>query len=168
MYRDIKPDNILIYQIEDQSHYEVRIADLGLAVFSPKDQLHYMKCGSPGYIAPEVLKRKGYSYKADVFSLGSVFFNLLTSCFLFQGKSKSSMLQSNAECNNEAALVLIRSQVSPECASLLESMIQKDPALRPSARVALQHSWFQSEKETLNNLLFINKFMCAKVFEDIE
>ena len=58
--------------------------------------------------------------------------------------------------------------VTPECVDLLGSMVQKDPALRPSAREALQHSWFQSEKETLNNLLLINKFMCAKDFDDIE
>ena len=39
VHRDIKPDNILIYNIVDKSHFEVRIADLGLAVFTPDNQV---------------------------------------------------------------------------------------------------------------------------------
>jgi serine/threonine protein kinase len=43
------------------------------------------KCGSPGYTAPEMLKEEGYTTKADIFSLGSIFFNLLTGEPLFNG-----------------------------------------------------------------------------------
>ena len=168
LHRDIKPDNILIYSIEDQSQYEVRIADLGLAVFCPNNQPQYMKCGSPGYLAPELFRSEGYSYKADIFSLGSVFFNIITSCYLFQGESKDAMLRRNIECNTEGALEHIRPRVSPQGLHLLASMIQKDPANRPTAKEALNFEWFQCDKTILTNLLMINKFLCAKVFEDIE
>ena len=45
------------------------------------------KCGSPGYVAPEVFKGQWYSYKVDVFSLGSVFYQLLTGEYLFDGNT---------------------------------------------------------------------------------
>lgn len=74
VHRDIKMDNILISSIEDRSEYEIRVADFGLAVFTLEDELLTAKCGSPGFVAPEVFRGPHYSYKADVFSLGSVFY----------------------------------------------------------------------------------------------
>lgn len=85
MHRDLKLENILINKIEENQDYEIRVADFGLAVFCPDDQLLTTRCGSPGYIAPEILKGKGYSYKVDIFSLGSVFFNLICGRYLFTG-----------------------------------------------------------------------------------
>jgi serine/threonine protein kinase len=85
VHRDIKLENILINQIEEKTKCEIRIADFGLAAFTPNDELITHKCGSPGYVAPEIFQKSGYSYKADVFSLGSVFFNLLTGRYLFSG-----------------------------------------------------------------------------------
>lgn len=87
VHRDIKPDNILIKAIEDKNEYEVKVADLGLAAFTPNDELLTQKCGTPGYVAPEILIKGEYSYKADIFSCGCLLFNLLTGCFLFIGDS---------------------------------------------------------------------------------
>lgn len=83
VHRDIKLENILIKSIEDKTAHEVRIADFGLAVLTPHDEVIHHKCGSPGYVAPEVFSGRGYSYKADMFSLGAVLFNLLTGRYLF-------------------------------------------------------------------------------------
>jgi calcium/calmodulin-dependent protein kinase I len=96
----------------------VRVADLGLAISTPNDELLYDKCGSPGYVAPEIFKKSGYSYKADIFSLGSVFFNLLTGCFLFGGLDADHIMQKNIECKTEAALNYIN-WTTPECRDLL-------------------------------------------------
>ena len=142
LHRDIKPDNILVYSIENQSQYEVRIADLGLAAFCPNNQLQYLKCGTPGYLAPELFSNEGYSYKADIFSLGSVFFNLLTSCYLFTGETGNDKLLCNKECDNFGAIEYLRPLVSTKCLDLIVCMIQKDPALRPTAKEALQFQWF--------------------------
>jgi serine/threonine protein kinase len=65
---------------------------MGLAAFTPDDEFLFLKCGTPGYVAPEVFTKDGYSYKADVFSLGCVFFNLLTSCYVFSGKDNNDLL----------------------------------------------------------------------------
>ena len=86
IHRDIKLDNVLINTIEDKADYEIRVADFGLAEFNPKDEALFHKCGSPGYVAPEVFRGQGYSYNADIFSLGAVFFNLVSGRYLFSGK----------------------------------------------------------------------------------
>jgi serine/threonine protein kinase len=56
IHRDIKLDNVLINSIEDKCDYEIRVADFGLASFNPKEDLLTHKCGSPGYVAPEIFR----------------------------------------------------------------------------------------------------------------
>ena len=98
IHRDVKLDNILITRIEDQTSYEIRIADFGLATFTPYDEFIQHRCGSPGYVAPEVLKGKPYNYKADIFGAGSIFFNLLSRRYLFSGATAEEVLKRNARC----------------------------------------------------------------------
>jgi len=54
-----------------------------------------MKCGTPGYVAPEVLKGAKASTKVDIFSLGSLFYNLLTGLSLFRGRTSQEVLNQN-------------------------------------------------------------------------
>ena len=74
VHRDIKMENILISSVEDKTEYEIRVADFGLAVFTLEDEPLSGKCGSPGFVAPEVFRGPNYSYKADIFSLGACFY----------------------------------------------------------------------------------------------
>jgi calcium/calmodulin-dependent protein kinase I len=61
--------------------------------------LLYMKCGTPGYVAPEILRSEGYNSKCDIFSLGSLMFNLLTGFYLFSGKDQREILMKNKACD---------------------------------------------------------------------
>lgn len=56
IHRDIKPDNILVHSVVDSNECEIRVADLGLAVFTQNDEKIFHKCGTPGYVAPEVFR----------------------------------------------------------------------------------------------------------------
>ena len=88
----MKLDNVLINKISE-GEYDVKVADLGLTMKLPKGTAQLEEiCGTPSYIAPEVLKKAGYREKADIFSLGSIFFNLLTGRYLFTGDSTSEIL----------------------------------------------------------------------------
>ena len=100
MHRDIKLDNILI-NIKETGGYNVKIADFGLATFFNKNmhKLVYIKCGTPGYVAPEILRGEGYDNKCDIFSSGSLLFNLLTGLYLFAGDENQELLKMNRRCD---------------------------------------------------------------------
>lgn len=79
----------------DKKEMKVCISDLGLACkITDKKQIKY-KCGTPGYVAPEILKNQNFTTKADIFSLGSFFYNLLTGKNLFTGKDGKEVLLAN-------------------------------------------------------------------------
>ncbi len=74
---DIKPANILIRKQENKI-YEIVIADFGIAKVVPPGYLISNFKGTPTYMAPEVLSNNGFSFKADMFSIGSLMYNLLS------------------------------------------------------------------------------------------
>lgn len=68
IHRDMKPENI-VYSSKDSLDMPVLI-DLGFATFEQDFRLLFTRCGTPGYVAPEVLNDKDYTCKADLYSLG--------------------------------------------------------------------------------------------------
>ena len=101
IHRDLKLDNVLINEIVGTGEYNVKIADFGLSCIgssNPREKL-YEKCGTPCYAAPEILRGLGYTSKCDIFSLGSLFFNLITGRYLFPGTNKMQVMKKNKECS---------------------------------------------------------------------
>ena len=130
IHRDLKPENVLLNS-KSKGVYDVRIADFGYSVKSESGQLGYeieedIICGTPGYIAPEALDGKGYSHKSDIFSVGSMLFNLLTLRNLFTGRDNKAVMAKNYECNLDHIDTYIR-KCSPLARSLLKALISKDP-----------------------------------------
>jgi serine/threonine protein kinase len=60
--------------------YSLKIADFGLAMVLEGGQKEKQRCGSPGYVAPEVLNNLGYDTKADIFSAGVILYILYLDC----------------------------------------------------------------------------------------
>jgi len=75
MHRDLKPDNILMDKNE-----KIKVIDFGLATFLDVSEFIFKKCGTPGYIAPEVFKfdaknpKTAYDGRCDVFSVGCILY----------------------------------------------------------------------------------------------
>ena len=107
IHRDLKLDNILVNQIE-KGLFDVRVADFGLAIIhSAAEGKLNLKCGTPGYIAPEIFTGHGYNNKCDMFSLGCMFFNLLSGRHLFPGEAVSEIMDYNSRCELDSIYSLL-------------------------------------------------------------
>jgi len=90
VHRDLKPENLILKRKNDDT--DIIIADFGLAAIheDPTKKLK-LRCGSLGYVAPEVLGKEGYGCESDTFSVGVLFYALLTGRPVFRGKSQQLM-----------------------------------------------------------------------------
>jgi calcium-dependent protein kinase len=93
-------------------------------------------------VAPEILRGEGYNMKCDIFSMGSLLFNMLTGRFLFKGQDKMEILHHNKLCNL-AQIDDYLVTVGATCRNLLKQMLTPNPDRRPSAKEALSHPWFK-------------------------
>jgi calcium/calmodulin-dependent protein kinase I len=93
VHRDLKPENLLYASDKDDAR--LAVADFGLAkrVLSI-DELMISACGTPGYVAPEVLEQKGYDAKADYWSLGVIAYILLCGFPPFYDENNAALFQS--------------------------------------------------------------------------
>jgi serine/threonine protein kinase len=91
LHRDLKLANILL-NCEDSGVLDVRISDYGFSKICNDNEVNFSMCGTPSYIAPEILRGEPYNYKADIFSIGSIMFNLLTGRYLFPGNDSQVIL----------------------------------------------------------------------------
>lgn len=101
IHRDLKPDNIILQRkncaIKDNC---LKIVDFGLATLCDLDDYIFRRCGTPGFVAPEVINSKRedggkFTTKCDVFSAGAIFFFMLTGRIPYEGKDFQEILQSN-------------------------------------------------------------------------
>ena len=140
VHRDIKPGNLMFCKPESTS--TTKIIDFGLAtVVNPKVP-ERLRCGSPGYIAPEVLNSLGYGSKADVFSMGIILYNLLSGAHPFYSRNPKEMLERNKK-GDVTFMEPKWALISPAACNLLKLMLAKSPENRISADQALSHPWFQ-------------------------
>jgi 5'-AMP-activated protein kinase catalytic alpha subunit len=136
-HRDIKPENILLDENEN-----LKISDFGLSALTEskrQDGLLHTTCGTPAYVAPEVIKRKGYDgSKADIWSCGVVLFVLLAGYVPFNDSNLMDMYRkiSNADfkCPN---------WFPRNVRKLLCKMLDPNPDTRICIDNIKQCSWFK-------------------------
>lgn len=133
-HRDIKLENIVLF---GKDICDFKIIDFGLAC-SYKDGL-IQKCGSPGFIAPEILRGKVYDCKADLFSAGVLMYILLSGTSLFQGRNAKEVLENNKKCKINYPKIYFKG-ISKDCVDLLNKLLASDPSQRINAFDALGHS----------------------------
>lgn len=131
VHRDIKLENIIM---SSENDYAFKLIDFGLSFFN--DQHGCEKCGSPGYIAPEVLEGIPYNHKIDVFGAGVLVYITLTGNHPFNASNSEKILNNNLKCSYkpEALKGLARDFVT--------KMLVKDPEERLDIWQLLDHPWF--------------------------
>jgi len=147
-HRDIKPANILM-ESEGENGVKVKLGDFGMGTFVGEDNLVRGRCGTPGYVAPEIMSAAingGYANDVDMFSAGVIMYILLCGYEPFYGESEEELINENKRGKVEYPEDDWR-DISVEGRDLLEKMLEKDPSKRVQADKALQHPWIKRRVE---------------------
>ena len=94
-------------------------------------------CGTPNYIAPEVLYKKGHSYEVDAWSLGCIIYTLLLGKPPFETNSLKETYKRIKECEYS----IPSGRISRAAEDLVRRLLNPDPALRPHMRAVLEHEF---------------------------
>ena len=86
VHRDLKPENILLVS-KNQKIFSLKLADFGFAKKLRHNKKETRRCGSPYYMAPELVSGKPYDFKADIWSIGVITYLLLSGKPPFEGET---------------------------------------------------------------------------------
>lgn len=140
IHRDLKPENIIFKT--SKHDIDIGVVDLGFATFEKDYRKLFVRCGTPGYVAPEVLNDKDYNCKVDVYSAGIIFYIILTGHIPFYGNSYKEIVMRNMKGDINFNFSKYKIKVNEDTMDLLKSMLQKDPRKRISSADALMHPAF--------------------------
>lgn len=165
MHRDLKPQNILLQYVDGKEWPEVKLADFGLAKYhqSPVDDEDGLSentvCGTPVYMAPEILDIREYGKEADLWSCGAIFLELIVGNKPWQNaKNRAEIADLKKKfffrfANGAIDLGSIGVQISPLYAKLLASLLQQDPKKRMSWSDFFQDPVVANEPQVYNQLI---------------
>eukprot|EP00826_Nyctotherus_ovalis_P037571 TRINITY_DN3435_c0_g1_i9.p1 TRINITY_DN3435_c0_g1~~TRINITY_DN3435_c0_g1_i9.p1 ORF type:complete len:551 (+),score=144.98 TRINITY_DN3435_c0_g1_i9:87-1739(+) len=141
LHRDIKLDNILL-----NADGELKICDFGVSRVVREGEMMMEQSGTPAYIAPEILRGKGYEgFAADIWSTGVVLFAMLYGTVPFKAN----------DVNKLHKLIIkgkytLKDDITEEARDLLRRMLERNPYKRITIPEILAHKWMQG-----NNIAFL-------------
>eukprot|EP00751_Fragilariopsis_kerguelensis_P019148 CAMPEP_0170843550 /NCGR_PEP_ID=MMETSP0734-20130129/6330_1 /TAXON_ID=186038 /ORGANISM="Fragilariopsis kerguelensis, Strain L26-C5" /LENGTH=473 /DNA_ID=CAMNT_0011211751 /DNA_START=190 /DNA_END=1611 /DNA_ORIENTATION=+ len=167
-HRDLKPANLLMNNQEDDA--SIKIADFGFAkrVRTPKSLS--TQCGTPQYVAPEVLSGQLYDTQADMWSIGIIIFTLLVGHPPFENDNLNILVKLIQKGVVDFDPQLWKHH-SKECKNLVSNLLVVDPDQRFDARKALLSAWIHADEEVLqeidlsDNLKVLTKFNAKRKFK---
>jgi len=149
IHRDLKPQNILLQRTlpkstKDFNGLEIKIADFGFARTLTSSELTETICGSPLYMAPEVLQRHKYSDNTDLWSLGVILYEMVVGCTPYPAKNIIELCRAY----EIAKEINIPSYINAsfECRDLISSLLVIDPKKRITWEDFSNHEWIKKEK----------------------
>ena len=146
-HRDLKPENLLM--TSKNADAEIKITDFGLGkFFDAQSEVMKTPCGTPGYIAPEVLHMKGYGRECDVWSFGVIVYILLCGFPPFYADSDALLFEKIKKGEYEF-LRPYWDPISEDAKDLIRKMLIVDPKKRITCAEAMQHKWLKAETAKL-------------------
>ncbi|XP_013410075.1 serine/threonine-protein kinase DCLK1-like [Lingula anatina] len=150
VHRDIKLENLLVFEHEDGSK-SLKLGDFGLATFVKGKQ--YTVCGTPTYVAPEILAETGYGLKVDMWSSGVITYILLCGFppFVSQSNDQDELFDKIMEGTFDFPSPYW-DDISESAQDLIEGLLQVDPGTRMSATQMLEHPWVADDTALDNDM----------------
>jgi len=145
-HRDIKLENVLL----NEEKNEVRLIDFGFSTCIPNDKKVKLFCGTPSYMAPEIVSKKEYlGPPADIWALGVLYYALLCGKFPFKGQNDKELYKKICKYQLE-----FPDNISNSARNFLNSVMMKDAQYRPSARDMLLDSYLLNAEKEYEQFIF--------------
>ncbi|KAK1277373.1 CBL-interacting protein kinase 23 [Acorus gramineus] len=136
-HRDLKPENLLL-----DAYGVLKVSDFGLSALPQQvreDGLLHTTCGTPNYVAPEVINNKGYDgAKADLWSCGVILFVLMAGYLPFEDTNLSSLYKKIFKANFTCP-----SWFSTSAKKLIKRILDPNPSTRITIREVIENEWFK-------------------------
>ena len=145
IHRDIKPENVLL-----NDGIVAKLTDFGWSNYIEEEKERKTVCGTPIYLAPEIIKEKGHDEKVDIWCIGVLLFELMTGTVPFQGKDietlKSNILHLRISWPKE---------INKEAKDLITKILKLDPSERITLEDMLEHPFFTKYFPDANKSLIL-------------
>ncbi|KAB1255756.1 Serine/threonine-protein kinase Chk2 [Camelus dromedarius] len=157
IHRDLKPENVLLSSQKEDCL--IKITDFGQSKILGETSLMRTLCGTPTYLAPEVLNSfgtAGYNRAVDCWSLGVILFICLSGYPPFSEHKTQVSLKDQITSGKYNFIPEVWAEVSEKALDLVKKLLVVDPKVRFTTEEALRHPWLQDEdmKRKFKNLLF--------------
>ncbi|XP_051911212.1 calcium/calmodulin-dependent protein kinase type 1D [Hippocampus zosterae] len=149
VHRDLKPENLLYFNPHDGS--KIMISDFGLSKMEGSGNVMSTACGTPGYVAPEVLAQKPYSKAVDCWSIGVIAYILLCGYPPFYDENDSKLFEQILKADYEFDAPYW-DDISDSAKDFIGNLMEKDPAKRFTCEQALRHPWIAGDTALCKNI----------------
>uniref|UniRef100_A0A8C6UCU3 Calcium/calmodulin-dependent protein kinase 1Da n=1 Tax=Neogobius melanostomus TaxID=47308 RepID=A0A8C6UCU3_9GOBI len=149
VHRDLKPENLLYFNPQDES--KIMISDFGLSKMEGSGDVMSTACGTPGYVAPEVLAQKPYSKAVDCWSIGVIAYILLCGYPPFYDENDSKLFEQILKADFEFDAPYW-DDISDSAKNFISRLMEKDPAKRYTCEQALRHPWIAGDTALCKNI----------------
>ncbi|CAD8054936.1 unnamed protein product [Paramecium sonneborni] len=158
LYRDLKPENICI-----SSDGYIKLIDFGLCKFITENELTFTICGSPAYLAPEVLNNIGMSRSTDIYQIGLLLYEMLTGYPPFYTRDLNVLIN-----KIKSEPIIIPQNLSSDAQDILSSILKRSALERISLEQMKKHQFFKGldwillEKKEIKIPQLIQRFSQSK------
>uniref|UniRef100_A0A8C8XGT4 calcium/calmodulin-dependent protein kinase n=2 Tax=Felidae TaxID=9681 RepID=A0A8C8XGT4_PANLE len=149
VHRDLKPENLLYYSQDEES--KIMISDFGLSKMEGKGDVMSTACGTPGYVAPEVLAQKPYSKAVDCWSIGVIAYILLCGYPPFYDENDSKLFEQILKAEYEFDSPYW-DDISDSAKDFIRNLMEKDPNKRYTCEQAARHPWIAGDTALNKNI----------------
>ncbi|KAG0253293.1 hypothetical protein BGZ95_006362 [Linnemannia exigua] len=142
VHRDLKPENLLF--IDKSENARLLITDFGLSkILTSGNDVLMTACGTPGYVAPEVLEQIGHGKPVDMWSLGVIAYTLLCGYTPFWGDDQQALFENIISGQYQFEEEYWR-DISPLAKNFINTLLIRPAEIRSTATQALAHPWFRA------------------------
>uniref|UniRef100_A0A3P9LTU5 Calcium/calmodulin-dependent protein kinase IGa n=1 Tax=Oryzias latipes TaxID=8090 RepID=A0A3P9LTU5_ORYLA len=141
VHRDLKPENLLFFNTDENA--KIMVSDFGLSK-TPEHGVMSTACGTPGYVAPEVLAQKPYSKAVDCWSIGVIAYILLCGYPPFFEENETRLFSKIMRAEY-AFHSPFWDDISESAKDFVRNMMEKNPLKRFTTEQALRHPWIAAD-----------------------